>query len=95
VVDGDYDAALIGIPIWDVQPSMIMATFVEADDMSEKRLLPFVTYRVSGLGNTVNFYSELCPGSTVEEGLAGRGDEAAEAQPAIAEWLRQNGLTEA
>ena len=45
-----YDTVLLGSPIWNVRPPMIMRTFIEAVDLRGKTILPFVTYAVSGMG---------------------------------------------
>ena len=71
---------------------MIMRTFVENVDLSGKTIFPFVTYAVSGLGATLDDYTRLCPRSTIGEGLAVRGEEAAAAQADVEAWLRTIGL---
>ncbi len=83
-----YDTVLLGSPIWNVQPPMIMRTFVEAFDWTGKTIRPFVTYAVSGLGRTIDDYTRLCPGATITEGLAVRGEEVGDARADIDAWLR-------
>lgn len=87
-----YDTVLLGSGIWNVQPPMIMRTFVESVDLSGKSIFPFVTYAVSGLGRTIDDYTQLCPQSTIGEGLAVRGEEASAALPEVETWLRATGL---
>jgi flavodoxin len=87
-----YDTLLLGSPIWNVRPPMIMHTFLEAVDTSGKRLFPFVTYAVSGLGNTVRDYTALAPDATIGEGLAVLGETVADAGPEAEAWLRQIGV---
>jgi flavodoxin len=87
-----YDTVLLGSGIWNVQPPMIMRTFVEGVDLGGKTIFPFVTYAVSGLGRTVDDYTRLCPRSTIGEGLAVRGEEAADARGDVEAWLRRIGL---
>ncbi|MFL0358264.1 flavodoxin [Curtobacterium flaccumfaciens] len=90
-----YDTVLLGSPIWNVQPPMIMATFAEAVDLSGKRLLPFVTYAVSGLGSTESFYRDLDTGATLGKGLAVRGEEVRDSGVGsdVDQWLRAAGLS--
>jgi flavodoxin len=71
-----YDTVLLGSPIWNVRPPMIMRTFLDNVDLRGKRICPFVTYAVSGMGNTIGDYTRLCPGASIGEGLAVRGEEA-------------------
>ena len=87
-----YDTVLLGSGIWNVRPPMIMRTFVESVDLSGKTILPFVTYAVSGLGRTVDDYTRLCPGSTIGDALAVRGEEVADARGDAQAWLRRTGL---
>ena len=87
-----YGTVLLGSPIWNVQPPMIMRTFVENVDLSGKTIFPFVTYAVSGLGNTIDDYTRLCPQSTIGEGLAVRGEEVRDAQADVQTWLQNIGL---
>ena len=86
-----YDTVL-GSGIWNVQPPMIMRTFVESVDLGGTTIFPFVTYAVSGLGSTIDDYTRLCPQSTIGEGLAVRGEEAKDAQTQVDTWLRAIGL---
>jgi flavodoxin len=87
-----YDTVLLASPIWNVRAPMIMTTFVEGLDLTGKVVHPVVTYAVSGLGTTERDYAESCPGATIREGLAVRGEEAAGARPAVEAWLRRTGL---
>ena len=87
-----YDTVLLGSGIWNVQPPMIMRTFVESVDLSGKTIFPFVTYAVSGLGRAIDDYTRLCPRSRIGEGLAVRGEEASAAQDEVDTWLRAIGL---
>jgi flavodoxin len=87
-----YDTVLMGSPIWNVRAPMIMTTFTEGLDFSGKAIHPFTTYAMSGLGTTERDYAASCPGATVGEGLAVRGEQAADAEPAVEAWLRRIGL---
>ncbi|MDG4825182.1 flavodoxin [Asanoa sp. WMMD1127] len=87
-----YDTVLLGSPIWNVRAPMIMSTFTEALDLSGKTLHPFTTHAMSGLGRTERDYATSCPGATLGEGLAVRGEEVTAAQPDVEAWLRRIGL---
>lgn len=39
-----YDRIFVGSPIWWHQPAMVVCTFLEAFDMSDKIIVPFFTY---------------------------------------------------
>lgn len=87
-----YDTVLLGSPIWNVRPPLIMATLAARLNFGGKALFPFVTYAVSGLGTTVRDYAAWCPGATIGEGLAVRGEEVGAAGEAVEAWLRRSGL---
>jgi flavodoxin len=87
-----YDTVLLGSGIWNVQPPMIMRTFIERVDLTGKTIFPFVTYAVSGMGRATDDYARLCPQSEIGEGLAVRGEEASAARAEVDTWLRAIGL---
>jgi flavodoxin len=87
-----YDTVLLGSPIWNLRAPMIMMTFTEGLHFSGKAMHPFTTYAMSGLGTTERDYAASCPSATFGEGLAVRGEQAADAEPAVEAWLRRIGL---
>jgi flavodoxin len=87
-----YDTVLLGGPIWNVRAPMIMSTFVEIHDFTGKSIYPFTTHAMSGLGTTERDYAAACPGATLGDGLAVRGEQATDAGPAVESWLRRIGL---
>lgn len=89
---GGYDVVMLGSGLWNVRPPMIMRTFAESLDFTGKTVLPVVTYAVSGLGNAPDEYADACPGATLGEAIAVRGEEVRQADDAVAAWLRRVGL---
>lgn len=87
-----YDIVLLGSPIWNVRAPMIMTTFVEGLDFTGKTVFPITTHGMSGLGTTVRDYTASCPGATIGEGLAVRGEEVRDAGAAVEAWLRRMNL---
>lgn len=87
-----YDTVLLGSPVWNVRAPMIMSTFVEAVDLAGTRVLPFVTYAVSGMSGIDQDYRDALPGSDVVDGLAVRGEDVDGARADVESWLRYNGL---
>jgi hypothetical protein len=87
-----YDTVLLGSPVWNVQTPMIMRTFVESVDLAGRTIHPFVTYAVSQMGRVARDYEQLCPDSTIGEGLAVQGEEAGNATGDVRAWLQRIGL---
>ena len=86
-LDG-YEVVLVGSPIWNVRPPMLMRTFTEDHDFTGRSVHPFVTYAVSGPGNTERDYAEACRGAALGAGLAVRGETVKDDGPgAVTEWL--------
>jgi hypothetical protein len=71
---------------------MIMNTFADSYDFTGKTVYPFVTYAVSGLGNTEHVYAEACTGAQIGPGLAVLGEEVSHHRGDIETWLRQSRL---
>ncbi|MBK3639360.1 flavodoxin [Streptomyces sp. MBT33] len=65
-----------------------MTTFTEAFDFRGMTFHPVTTYAMSGLGTTERDYAASCPGATIAEGLAGRGEEVKDADTEVEAWLR-------
>lgn len=86
-----YDVVLLGSPIWNVRAPMIMSTFAESYDFRGRTVHPVTTYAMSGLGTTERDYAALCPGATIGEGLAVRGEEVDKADAEVRSWLRRIG----
>jgi flavodoxin len=87
-----YTTILLGSPIWNVRPPMIMRTFADKVDLRGKTIYPFVTYAISGMGNTIDDYTRFCRGASIGEGLAVRGEEAQDARNDVNDWLKRTGL---
>ncbi len=83
----DYDTIFIGYPIWWYRLPMIMQTFFDTYDFSGKTIVPFMTHQGSRDGGTFNEIKQLEAGATVAEGIAVRGDRAANAGDDVAKWL--------
>ncbi|WP_205571864.1 flavodoxin [Arthrobacter celericrescens] len=89
---GRYDTVILASGIWNVRAPMIMATFAESYDFTGKTILPLTTHAMSGLGTTVRDYRQSCPGATIGEGLAVKGEEVRNAGPGVGSWLQRAGL---
>jgi flavodoxin len=89
---GQYDTVLLASGIWNVRAPMIMTTFTDSYDFTGKTVHPVTTHAMSGLGTTIRDYRSSCPGATIGEGLAVKGEEVREAGADIRSWLQRTGL---
>ena len=73
-----YDTVFVGFPIWWYVEPRIVDTFLEAHDLSGKKVIPFATSGSSGLGKAPQRMASLAPGATVLEGRMLNGDPSAD-----------------
>ncbi|MBR1646229.1 MAG: NAD(P)H-dependent oxidoreductase [Selenomonadaceae bacterium] len=90
-----YDTVFIGFPIWWGAVPRVLLTFLEANDLGGKTIIPFCTHGGSGLAGTEREIAEACPNSTVRDGLAIVGKQAQVAPEAVDKqvdaWLKNLG----
>lgn len=63
-----YDALLIGFPVWWYTAPRIINTFLEQYDLSDKTVLPFATSGSSGIGTANRDLAPSCRGAKLESG---------------------------
>jgi len=90
----EYGVIYLGYPNWWGTMPMAVFTFLEEYDLSGKTIVPFCTHEGSGLGRSVTDIAQLCPNSTILDGLAVLGGDAKNAQNNISDWLRKLGMEE-
>ena len=89
----DYDIIYVGFPNWWGDMPMILYTFFDTYDLSEKTVALFCTSGGSGLSNTVNEVKELEPNATVTKGLHIGSGASANPDSAVKSWLDEIGTT--
>ena len=92
-----YDTIFLGYPIWWGDLPMCVYTWLEANNLTGKKIIPFCTHEGSGLSGTPSSLKAKLKGATVEQnGLAVRGATAqnkrAEAQKSVDAWLKKIGF---
>jgi Flavodoxin len=69
----NHDVVLLGSPIWNVRPPLIMSTFAESFDFSGKRSIPLSASRQRPRYDDGDIQG-LSAGAKVSAGLAVRGE---------------------
>jgi flavodoxin len=87
-----YNVVFVGHPNWWGTIPRPVASFLSEYDFSGKTIAPFCTHEGSGLGRSVTDIRELCPRSTILEGLTVRGSDVKNARNEVSGWLRELGL---
>lgn len=85
-VDGwdDYDTVFIGYPIWWGIAVWLVDGFVEANDFSDKTVIPFATSASSGMGQSGELLADLAGTGDWQDGMrfsSGAGDDE------VQEWV--------
>lgn len=85
-VDGwdDYDTIFIGYPIWWGIAAWPVDGFVEANDFSDKTVIPFATSASSGMGQSGELLADLAGTGDWQDGMrfsSGAGDDE------VQEWV--------
>ena len=81
-----YDVIVLGYPIWWYIEPMAVKTFVEAQNLSGKIILPFATSGGSDISASVADLRQTLPKAVVKDGLL------ANLTGGIDGWLKENGL---
>ena len=87
-LDG-YDEIYLGYPNYCGTMPMAVYTFLEHYDFTGKTIHPFCTHEGSGLSDTESDIRRAAPGAIVTKGLAIHGSHVAEAESALARWVRE------
>ncbi len=82
----DYDNVFVGAPIWWGDEPMIVRTFLDAVDLSDKFVVPFTTHGGSGLGSFPSSLASRVPSAIMLDGLAVAGTAVDGAQEDVTSW---------
>ena len=91
-IASNYDTFFIGSPNWWNTIAPPIASFLEQQDFSGKRVAPFCTHGGGGMAGLERDTLALCPGAQNCAGIALYDDGGADAEGKIAAWLEQAGL---
>lgn len=69
-----YDTVFVGFPVWWYREPAIIDTFLESDNFSGKKIIPFATSGGSGIEGSERHMKEVCPSAVWVKGkLVNRG----------------------
>ena len=89
-----YDTIFILYPIWNDDIPMIVLSFIENTDFTDKNLIPICTHEVSGICNTYQYFKDfLIEAKVIVTDFCMLGTEARKpsAKKAIEDWLKSLG----
>lgn len=89
----DYQNIIIGFPIWWYQMPMVMYSFFDQYDLSNKNVYVFTTHEGSGLNGSPSEIRALEPDANISDvGYDVRGTKASQDPSKISKWLKNIGL---
>lgn len=89
----EYDTIFIGYPIWWHTAPMVIGTFLENYDLTEKEVYPFTqsaSMDTEQFENSMDFVKECAKGATVHDGLFVKASNT----EGIHSYLAENGFVE-
>lgn len=81
----EYDTIYLGYPIWWGTVPMVINTFLESYDFSNKTVIPFATSGGTGISQSITDIKNEVPNANVKEGLLVRNNSE------IDSWLKRIG----
>ena len=88
---GGYDTVFLGWPCWWGDMPMVVFTFLEANDFSGKRIIPFTTHGGSSWGRSLTSLKKEAPSAKIESSGLSVGGSASKSQ--VAKWLKGLGFS--
>lgn len=82
----EYDAIIIGFPVWWYTAPTIINTFIEENNIKNKNIYVFVTSGGSGVTDSFNNLKNQYPENNWIKGVRLRGNES---ESTINEWLSE------
>ncbi len=84
-----YDTVFLGTPNWWGSLPPTVRSFINFHNLSEKKIIPFITHGGGGVQNIITEIEELCPNCTIEKNpWVGYGNRTA----GIQGWLNDLNL---
>jgi flavodoxin len=88
-----YDTIFVGYPNWWGDMPMILYSFFDDYDFSNKTIVPFNTHGGSGFSNTIDTITELEPNATViTDGFTVSRNSVDDSEDDIFQWLKNLGI---
>lgn len=84
----DYQVVFVGSPCWWGTIASPVASFLNSDDFSGKKIIPFMTHGGSGLGHSESDIKKAVPQAEVIDGRAFWGNDVQQAAPEVSQWLK-------
>lgn len=83
----DYDTIYLAYPNWWSTMPMIIKTFLESYNFTDKDIYPICSHEGSGMGQSESDLKKLCPHSVIHKGLSIHGSHVSRCKEQLLNWL--------
>ena len=85
-----YNVVFLGYPTWWADLPMILYSFLESHNLSNKTIIPFNTHGGSGFANTINTIAALQPkANVIKSGFTVSRDTVQNCAGDVAAWVKK------
>lgn len=84
-----YGTVYLGFPIWGEPTPPVIRSFIKAHDLSGKVLIPFVTHRGHGLGDSQLVLANHAPKAQLRRGFSLEADQERRTMNRVKDWLSE------
>ncbi|MFW9903509.1 MAG: flavodoxin [Candidatus Thorarchaeota archaeon] len=84
-----YHIIFLGYPNWWGTMPMVVRSFLESYNFSDKIIIPFCTHEGSGLGSSVKDIAQLCPKAEIKNAISFRGGNVKNARGEVEKWIQK------
>lgn len=88
----DYDIVFLGYPNWWYSAPMAVFSFLEENNLTDKKVVLFCSHGTGGLASSVKDISVALPNSRIESNVLGvYRDDISESKEKVNDWLKEIG----
>lgn len=88
----DYDVVFLGYPNWWGSVPYALYTFIQENDLSGKKIIPFCGHGTGGMGTSIeDLKAHLPQSATVEKAIGVYRPDTDKARPKVEAWLKNLG----
>jgi flavodoxin len=89
-----YDTVYLGFPIWGETTPPVIRSFLSAQALAGKTLIPFITHGGYGLGNSQSVLARHAPKALLHAGFSMQADQERQTMDRVMNWLRDDHINE-
>ena len=90
----EYDVIFLGYPNWWSSCPMVIFSFIESYDLSNKTIIPFCAHGTGGLGRSIEDLQDALPHSTLLDAFGVYRPDTDSCQDDVNQWLSDIGMVD-